>query len=113
TLLQPHSNTINDSPIRMYGILPISVIDKNTVLKPQLTMPGVLRPEQSFNLSVKEQSGKEMTYTIAIVDEGLLDLTRFKTPNAWDDFYSKQALGVKTWDVYDDVIGAYGGKISQ
>jgi uncharacterized protein YfaS (alpha-2-macroglobulin family) len=23
-----------------------------------------------------------MTYSIAVVDEGLLDLTRFKTPNA-------------------------------
>ena len=54
-----------------------------------------------------------MTYTIAIVDDGLLDLTRFKTPNAWEKFYSRQALGVKTWDVYDDVIGAYGGKINQ
>jgi uncharacterized protein YfaS (alpha-2-macroglobulin family) len=28
-----------------------------------------------------------MTYSIAVVDEGLLDLTRFKTPNAWDSFY--------------------------
>ena len=54
-----------------------------------------------------------MTYTIAIVDEGLLDLTRFKTPNAWDSFYVREALGVKTWDIYDDVIGAYGGKVNQ
>jgi uncharacterized protein YfaS (alpha-2-macroglobulin family) len=35
-----------------------------------------------------------MTYTIAIVDEGLLDLTRFKAPNAWDSFMF-EALGVK------------------
>ena len=41
------------------------------------------------------------------------DLTRFKTPNAWDNFYVREALGVKTWDIYDDVIGAYGGKINQ
>ena len=54
-----------------------------------------------------------MTYSIAIVDEGLLDLTRFKTPNPWNTFYAKEALGVKTWDVYDDVIGAFGGKIDQ
>ncbi|HEX8015158.1 MAG TPA: alpha-2-macroglobulin family protein, partial [Flavobacterium sp.] len=39
--------------------------------------------------------------------------TRFKTPNAWDSFYVREALGVKTWDIYDDVIGAYGGKINQ
>ncbi|PVX45481.1 hypothetical protein C8C85_1277 [Flavobacterium sp. 103] len=113
TLLQPHASTKNDLPIRMYGIVPIEVVDKNTVLAPKLVMPDVLRPEQSFAVKVSEQSGKAMTYTIAIVDEGLLDLTRFKAPNAWDSFYVREALGVKTWDIYDDVIGAYGGKVNQ
>ncbi len=113
TLLQPHATTKNDSPIRMYGIVPVEVIDKNTILEPTLKMPDVLRPEQPFTVNVGEKSGKEMTYTIAVVDEGLLDLTRFKTPNAWDSFYAREALGVKTWDVYDDVIGAYGGKVNQ
>lgn len=113
TLLQPHASTKNDLPIRMYGIVPIEVVDKNTILIPNLVMPDVLRPEQSFTVKVSEQSGKAMTYTIAIVDEGLLDLTRFKAPNAWDSFYVREALGVKTCDIYDDVIGAYGGKVNQ
>jgi hypothetical protein len=113
TLLQPHASTKNDSPIRMYGIIPIEVIDKNTILEPKIVMPDVLKPEQTFNVKVSEKSGKAMTYTIAVVDEGLLDLTRFKTPNAWDSFYVREALGVKTWDIYDDVIGAYGGKVNQ
>ncbi|KAF2507947.1 hypothetical protein EYY60_18540 [Flavobacterium zhairuonense] len=113
TLLQPHASTKNDSPIRMYGIVPIEVVDKNTILAPTINMPDVLKPEQPFTVKVGEKSGKEMTYTIAVVDEGLLDLTRFKTPNAWDSFYVREALGVKTWDIYDDVIGAYGGKINQ
>ncbi|MCK4748999.1 MAG: alpha-2-macroglobulin, partial [Bacteroidales bacterium] len=47
------------------------------------------------------------------VDEGLLDLTRFPTPSPWDHFYAREALGVKTWDLYDAVLGAYGGKIEQ
>ncbi len=113
TLLQPHASTLNDSPIRLYGIIPIEVLDKNTKLEPQISMPDVLKPEASFTVKISEKSGKAMTYTLAVVDEGLLDLTRFKTPNAWNDFYSRQALGVKTWDIYDDVIGAYGGKINQ
>jgi alpha-2-macroglobulin len=113
TLLQPHASTKNDSPIRMYGIVPIEVIDKSTVLEPKIAMPDVLKPEQTFNVKVSEKNGKPMTYTIAVVDEGLLDLTRFKTPNAWDSFYVREALGVKTWDIYDDVIGAYGGKVNQ
>ena len=113
SLLKPHASTKNDTPIRMYGILPIEVVDKNTLLKPQIAMASVLKPETKTTIKVSEKEGKEMTYTIAIVDDGLLDLTRFKTPNAWGKFYARQALGVKTWDVYDDVIGAYGGKINQ
>ncbi|RYF60895.1 MAG: hypothetical protein EOO39_31935, partial [Cytophagaceae bacterium] len=113
TLVQPHATTANDSPIRLYGIVPIEVIDKSTVLEPQIAMPEVLKPETKTTIKVSEKNGKPMTYTIAVVDEGLLDLTRFKTPNAWDAFYAKEALGVRTWDIYDDVIGAYGGKVNQ
>ncbi|WP_271768796.1 alpha-2-macroglobulin family protein [Aquimarina algiphila] len=113
TLLQPHATTANDLPIRLYGVVPISVENPNTKVKPKLTMPDVLRPEETITLKVGENNGKAMTYSIAIVDEGLLDLTRFKTPNPWTSFYAREALGVKTWDVYDDVIGAYGGSINQ
>ena len=113
SLLQPHASTLNDSPIRLYGVAPISVEDPNTKLQPVITMPEVLQPEESITLKVSEEKGKSMTYSIAIVDEGLLDLTRFKTPDPWNSFYAREALGVKTWDVYDDVIGAFGGRINQ
>jgi uncharacterized protein YfaS (alpha-2-macroglobulin family) len=111
--IQEHANTKNDVPIRTYGITGINVENPSTRLYPEITMPKVLAPEQQFTVKVNEKNGKPMTYSIAIVDEGLLDLTRFKTPNPWNTFYAKQALGVKTWDIYDDVIGAYGGRINQ
>ncbi len=113
TLLQPHASTANDLPIRLYGVVPISVEDPNTKVQPKLTMPDVLQPEETITVKVSETQSKPMTYSIAIVDEGLLDLTRFKTPNPWESFYAREALGVKTWDIYDDVIGAYGGSINQ
>ena len=113
TLVQPHLYTANDLPIRLYGVIPILVEDPNTKIQPVLNMPKILAPEENVSLNVKEQNGKAMTYTIAMVDEGLLDLTRFKTPDPWKSFYAREALGVKTWDMYDFVIGAFGGKIAQ
>ncbi|XMO88070.1 MG2 domain-containing protein [Algibacter sp. AS12] len=113
SLLQPHAITANDLPIRLYGVIPIMVEDPNTKLEPQLQMPDKLRPEQTFEIKISEKNKNTMTYTIAMVEEGLLDLTRFKTPNAWDEFYKREALGVKTWDIFDDVIGAYSGSIDQ
>lgn len=113
SLLQPHASTTNDLPIRMYGIAPIAVENPQTKLEPSIVIPKVFGPEETIEIQIKEKTGKPMTYSIAIVDEGLLDLTRFKTPNPWDVFYAKEALGVKTWDVFDDVIGAFGGRINQ
>lgn len=112
SLLQPHAQTINDLPIRMYGIAPVFVTNRQTVLQPQIQMPEVLRPETDFNITVSEKSGKPMTYTLAIVDDGLLDLTNFKTPDPWNEFYSREALGIRTWDMYDNVLGASAGAYS-
>jgi uncharacterized protein YfaS (alpha-2-macroglobulin family) len=118
TLVQPHAltapnadGTANDLPIRMYGVIPIPVEDAATHITPEITAPPAIKTDEQFSVSVSEKDGKAMTYTLAIVDEGLLDLTRFKTPDPWNHFYAKEALGVRTWDVYDQVIGAFGQQL--
>ncbi len=113
SLLQPHAQTLNDLPIRMYGTIPILVEDKNTVLSPQINMPNSVQPESKVSINVSEKNGKPMTYCIAVVDEGLLDLTRFKTPNPHSEFYAREALGVSSFDMYDEVIGAWGGDLER
>lgn len=111
TLLQPHAQTENDLPIRLYGVRNINVEDKNSKLQPIIQMPNELSPEKEFSVLISEKTKKSMTYTLAIVDEGLLDLTSFKTPNAWNEFYAREALGVRTWDLFDRVLGANTGMI--
>ncbi|HTF05205.1 MAG TPA: MG2 domain-containing protein, partial [Bacteroidia bacterium] len=113
TLIQPHAQTINDAPIRMYGVIPIVVDDPKTHISPVITTAEVWKPEQPASITVSETEGKPMTYTLAVVDEGLLDLTRFKTPDPWNHFYAREALGVKTWDMYDMVMGAYGAELER
>jgi len=113
TLIQPHAQSINDLPVRLYGVLPVYVEDPSTHLKPVVSLNGKLSPMQQASVSVKEANGNPMTYTLAIVDEGLLDLTRFKTPDPWGAFYAKEALGVKTWDLFDQVMGAYSGDLQR
>jgi len=113
SLLQPHSQTANDLPIRMYGTIPVMIEDPDTKLEPVITMPNEIETGKDFKITISEKDKKSMTYTLAIVDEGLLDLTRFQTPNPWDKFFAKEALGVKTWDMYSEVIGASGGKIER
>jgi uncharacterized protein YfaS (alpha-2-macroglobulin family) len=112
SLIQPHKNTANDRPIRMYGIQSVGVVDPNTRLNPVLRMPDALEPEQEVSLSISEEEGRAMTYTVAVVDEGLLDLTRFRTPDLWKQFYAREALGIRTWDLYRYVLGALKGEMA-
>lgn len=113
SLLQPYNQTINDLPIRMYGVIPLRIEDQATVLTPVIEMPSVIRPEQKTNITISEKNNREMWYSIAIVDDGLLDLTNFKTPDPHNYFFAREALSVKTWDLYDYVIGAWGNNIER
>lgn len=113
SLIQPHGQVNNDLPIRMYGVIPVMVEDAKSKLSPQLAIPDELQPEKAVTVEVSEKTGQAMAYTIDIVDQGLLSLTRFKTPNPWDAFFAREALGVHTWDIYDQVLGAYGAQLER
>ncbi len=113
TLVQPHAGKANDRPIRLYGIIPLMVTDPATRLKPVLDAPEEWAPKTTASIKVSEASGHAMNYTVAVVDEGLLGLTGFKTPNLHDHFYKREALGIATWDLFDDVVGAYGGELER
>jgi len=112
-MVQPHAEKISDKPIRLYGIVPIFVEDPQTVLSPQLKAPAEMTPESTATVEVSEESGRAMTYTLAVVDEGLLGLTNYSTPDLHKRFYRREALGVRTWDIFDEVVNAYGGDLER
>jgi uncharacterized protein YfaS (alpha-2-macroglobulin family) len=113
TLIQPWKDRKNDLPLRKYGVLALPVVDPKSKLEPVIKVADELTPSTPFQVSVKEAKGQDMDYVIAVVDEGLLSLTRFKTPNPWNTFFAREALGVKTWDLYDQVIEAYGADLEK
>jgi hypothetical protein len=113
SLLQPYAQTVNENPIRLFGVIPVFVEDAETRLLPEIQLPESVEPKQPFSLEVKEKNGKPMTYTLAIVDEGLLDITNFNTPDIYQAFYQRKALMVNSWDMFDYVSGAFGGKIEK
>ena len=110
SLLQPR-NAGNDMPLRMYGVVPVKVEDSQLQLKPVLTLPESSNTKKNIQVNVKEENGKAMTYTLAIVDEGILGLTNYSTPNPYGYFNAKQALRVRTWDNYNSIIDAFSGEM--
>ena len=113
TLIQPYNTAVNDAPIRLFGVQRILVEEPATHLHPVIDIPAEVQPEKEISFSVKEQDGRPMSYVVALVDEGLLSLTRFKTPDPWKSFYATEALGVRTWDLYDLILGAYGARMEK
>ncbi|MEZ5514080.1 MAG: MG2 domain-containing protein [Steroidobacteraceae bacterium] len=113
TMIQPHEHKGSDRPIRLYGLIPLKVTDPTTRLAPAIKTADEWVPQTRTRVQVSETSGRAMTYTLAIVDEGLLGLTNFRTPNLHGEFYKREALGIATWDLFDDVVGSYGAQLER
>lgn len=109
SLIQPNNARNPDLPLRQYGVVPVMISNPAAHLQPRIEMPAALRAEQAFTVTVSEHQGKPMHYTLAVVDEGLLSITRFATPDPLAFFFAREALGVRTWDLFDKVLGRFTG----
>jgi len=109
-LIQPYPPA-NERPLRVWGVVPVAVIDPTTRLKLEIQAPAELRPNTKATITLKNLSGRKGRVVVAVVDEGLLDLTRFKTPDPWKGLHAKEALSIRSWDLFDEVFGAFSGKL--
>ena len=71
--------------------------------------PDVLRPRQKLDLPVTikgAESGASVRLTLAAVDEGILRLTKFASPDPANHYYGKKRLGVAIRDDYGRILNA-------
>ena len=112
-LLQDYNAKENDRPLRLYGTAPIKIEDENTKLDIKIEAPESVRPNEKFKIKISNDKKKKMNYTIAVVDEGLLDITMFRTPDPWKYFYQKLASTLNIYDNYSEIMDKPYGKIHQ
>ncbi|MDZ7723053.1 MAG: MG2 domain-containing protein [candidate division KSB1 bacterium] len=105
SLIQPHEHKDNDLPRRIFGIQPVFVESPQTRLNVRMTAPETVRPGESFRIDIANPNRKAISATLAIVDEGLLNLTDFTTPDPWEHYFKKLRLGVTTLDTWDEILG--------
>lgn len=113
SVIQPHDQTVNDRPIRMFGIIPVIVEDSDTKIMFNIDAPEVLVPNKEFTINISTQKPEKVQFTIAVVDEGLLSLTQFQTPRPWNEFFKKVGLFVESFDIFSHVISANKADIFQ
>lgn len=97
----PASEEIYMSPLS-YGIKPFSIaLDqrKNTIT---LDSPAKVKPGDV--LKIKYKTSKPARIVLFAIDEGILQVARYQTPDPLGYFFQKRALGVDTRQILDLIL---------
>ncbi len=94
----------NDLPLRMYTLRQVRVADRSTVITPGISCPDEVRPGKSFDVRLSNSEKKRCTYILWAVDEGILNITDYKTPDPYSHLFSRRMHDVSTVDNYGEVI---------
>lgn len=112
-LLQDYNEWQNDRALRLFGVVPIMVENSETKLNLSLKTPEKILPQSEFEVEIQSSDKKPYTYTLAVVDEGLLSLTNFKTPDIWGAFFAKIGFKLQVFDTYDKIIAKTFGAVQK
>lgn len=100
TLFKAHK-VRSDAPFLVgHGFANMSVEKKSNHLPVSIIAPKEIKPRTTQNITVKSVPEKDVYITLAVVDEGILQLKDYKTPDPYAFMYAKHPLGVKSYDLY-------------
>ncbi|WP_394994889.1 alpha-2-macroglobulin [Emticicia sp.] len=97
TLIRPMKS--NDMPLTVaHGFAPMKVEKPSNQLPIEIVAVKESRSKRKQKVTIKTKANTEIT--ISVVDEGILQIKNFKTPDIYNYFYQKQALEVSSHDLY-------------
>lgn len=97
TLIRPMDGS--DLPLTVaHGFKSVAIAEKNYELPVKITSVEKSRSHARQTISLKTSPGAYVT--IAAVDEGILQVKNFNTPDPYGYFYQKVALSVNSYDIY-------------
>jgi uncharacterized protein YfaS (alpha-2-macroglobulin family) len=109
TLIKP--NAESDMPLTVaHGFQPIMVEEKGRKMDVQITAAKSVRSRTHQKVHIKAAPNSRVT--IAAVDEGILQITNYKTPDPYGFFYAKRALDVTSYDLYPLLFPEIANKLS-
>ncbi|WP_374652970.1 alpha-2-macroglobulin [Dongia sp.] len=99
-------------PGRAIGLAWLAIDPQPRNLQVSMNVPETMQPRQSVEIpvTVTNLAGKDAYVTLAAVDEGILQLTDFATPDPLDHYFGKRRLGVEIRDLYGQLIDGKEGK---
>lgn len=100
TLFKQHSAESTTPFFVGYGYKSLLVEDVDNLLEVEIESPGKIKPNTKQNITIQTKSKKDIFITLAAVDEGILQLKNYQTPDAYSFMYAKRALQVDGYDIY-------------
>ncbi len=94
-------------PSRAVGVRWLPVDSSGQTLKVALEAPAKVRPASKLTVPIKVAgvaAGDEARVTVAAVDVGILNLTRFESPAPEKWFHAQRRLGFEVRDLYGRLI---------
>ncbi|WP_051241390.1 alpha-2-macroglobulin family protein [Stappia stellulata] len=113
TLLQPMDLKENRMPSRALGLQWLTVDPGARRHRVTLEAPERIRPRSTLDVSVQvsgQNDGQPAYLTIAAVDVGILNLTRFEAPEPSKWYFGQRRLGVDIRDFYGQLIDRTAGE---
>jgi uncharacterized protein YfaS (alpha-2-macroglobulin family) len=112
TAFRPLDAAQKRMPGRALGLAWFAIDRAERTLNVSLDLPEKMRPRSTMRVPVKLaglQAGEEAYVTVAAVDVGILNLTRYQTPDPAGHFFGQKALGVELRDLYGYLIDGMQG----
>ncbi len=115
TLFRPGADQESRMPMRAIGITWLKVDPADRKLDVSLDVPEKTLPRQPLDISLKVAGAgadEEAYVTVAAVDVGILNLTRYEAPDPAGWYFGQRRLGLEIRDLYgrliDGSLGATG-----
>ncbi len=103
------------TPARALGIIHLPLERGERRLNVTLEAPQKIRPETAVRIKVRapDAKGQKAIVTLSAVDAGILNITRFETPDPHAFFFGKLRYGADQHDVYGRLVEKMQGKKGQ
>ena len=93
------------SPLRAFGIVPVMVDSSSKKLDIEITAPKEIKPGNKLDLNIKVKNKKGVSFiTVSAVDEGILQLTDFQTPDPFEFFHGKKRCDAAYYDIFSFIL---------
>ena len=112
---RPTDSKAKISPNRTLGLIYLPLDRSDRALDLEITAPNKVLPEKPVTITVNSEQLRDQTaiLTLAAVDVGVLNITRFKTPDPFAFYFSQRKYVTNIHDMYGKIIETAEGQTLQ